>query len=213
MNPAGAGNKRNTPPRPAAAPGSHTGSQSPEVPATGTDRRPPCQHLTGLRSACTKLLRAGIAAIVRPRDGHKETINEINKTRRNAAIAVKACRGRQARVASDALPVSRGRAGPRRPAPAPGEPGPGGPPSPGPGPSRVLAALAAVRGFQIPQRARGGPLPPPLVPRLVPHRPAARCLAVHHQVADGSAAPVRQGRAGETRQNPVNARRRRGERA
>ena len=132
MNPAGAGNKRNTPPRPAAVPGSHTWSQSPEVPATGTDRRPPCQHLTGLRSACTKLLRAGIAAIVRPRDGHQETINEINKTRRNAAIAVKACRGRQARVASDALPVSRGRAGPRRPAPAPGERGPGGPPSPGP---------------------------------------------------------------------------------
>jgi hypothetical protein len=65
-----------------------------------------------------KLLRADIAAIVRSRAAHQETINEINTTRRNAAIAVKACRGRQARVASDAPPVSRGRAGPRRPAPA-----------------------------------------------------------------------------------------------
>jgi len=166
MNPAGAGNKRNTPPRPAAAPGSHTWSQSPEVPATGTDRRPPCQHLTGLRSACTKLLRAGIAAIVRPRDGHKETINEINKTRRNAAIAVKACRGRQARVASDALPVSRGRAGPRRPAPA----------------CHACSRHWLPSEFPNPQRARGGPLSPPLMPRLVPGRPAARRLAVRAEV-------------------------------
>jgi hypothetical protein len=53
----------------------------------------------------------------------------------------------------------------------------------------------------------------PLTARPVPHRSAAQCLAVHHQVAAGSAGPLGKEGLAKAGKVPVNARSRRGERA